>query len=114
LLLPHGIAMRLGMNRTSPRTPRRHRVLARAWYAFNFFAIALAIATLVAVERVMAAFRIEMRESVVAKSDPAVLASFEKAVAHELNASFGILAMTVLLASLFISGASFLMLRKSK
>jgi hypothetical protein len=61
----------------------------------------------------MAAFRIEMREWVVAKSDPAMLASFEKAVAHELNASFGILAVTVLLASLCI-GAGSVMLWKSK
>lgn len=101
------------MNGTSLQTPHRHRLLVRACYAFNFFAVALAIATLVAVERVMAAFRIEMQERVVAQSDPAMLASFEQAVAHELNVSFGILVMTVLLASLFI-GAGFVMLWKSK
>jgi hypothetical protein len=42
-----------------------------------------------------------------------MLASFEEAVAHELNASFGILAMTALLASLCI-GAGSVMLWKSK
>ena len=61
----------------------------------------------------MAAFRIEMREWVVAKNDPAMLASFEQAVAHEFNVSFGILAVTVLVANLFI-GAGFVMLWKSK
>lgn len=85
----------------------------RACYAFGFFAIALVIAALVAVERMMAAFRIEMREWVVAKNDPAMLASFEEAAAHEFNVSFGILAVTVLVASLFI-GTGFVMLSKSK
>jgi hypothetical protein len=101
------------MNGTPHQASRRHRILVRACYAFNFFAIALAIATLVVVERVMAAFRIEMREWVVARSDPAMLASFEEAVAYELNVSFGILAATMLLASLFI-GAGFVTLWKSK
>jgi ABC-type lipoprotein release transport system permease subunit len=101
------------MNGTPHQTSRQHQVLVRACYAFGFFAIALAIVTLVAVERMMAAFRIEMREWVVAKNDPAMLASFEQAVAHEFNVSFGILAVTVLVASLFI-GTGFVMLWKSK
>jgi ABC-type lipoprotein release transport system permease subunit len=54
-----------------------------------------------------------MREWVVAKNDPAMLASFEEAVAHEFNVSFGILAVMVLVASLFI-GSGLVMLRKSK
>ena len=78
------------MNGTPLQTPRQHWVLVRACYAFGFFAIALAITALVAVERMMAAFRIEMQEWVVAKNDPAMLASFEQAVAHEFNVSFGI------------------------
>jgi ABC-type lipoprotein release transport system permease subunit len=107
------MAMLLGMNGTPHQPSRQHRGLVRACYAFGFFAIALAITALVAVERVMGAFRIEMREWLVAKNDPAMLASFEEAAAHEFNVSSGILAVTVLMASLFI-GSGFLILRKSK
>jgi amino acid transporter len=101
------------MNGIPPRTLHRHKAFVRAFYALNFFAIALAIITLVAVGRVMQAFQTEMREWAIAKNDPAMLASFEEAVAHDLNVMFGILAATVLAACLLV-GTGLAMLWKSK
>jgi hypothetical protein len=93
--------------------PRWHKISVRAGYALGVVGIVVGIATLVAAVWVMEAFVIEIREWVVAKNNPGMLASFEATVAIERSHRIGILPPTLLVASLSI-GAGFVMLRKSK
>lgn len=93
--------------------PRWHKISVRAGYAFGVAGIVVGIATLVAVVWVMGAFAIEMREWVVAKNNPGMVASFEATVAIERSRRIGVLAPTLLVAGLSI-GAGLFMLRKGK